>query len=152
MRSTRRHCALGLSALLALGGFTTACVPPDQNPVAALSAVEKVQTAIVAIENGADPFDAIQAVLAQLSASELASAANLLGGLSISLGDAQGVLDLVKLIDPATLAFLEGSNIDVSNRNESPSAVAEAMQDAGHAGVTAHQVQTFFQLLSVFKL
>lgn len=152
MSFQNRRCALGVSALILFGGLTTSCAPPEQNPVAALSAVEKVQTGIAAIDSGADPFDAIQGVLKQLNASELASAANLLGGLNLSLSDAQGVLDLVALIDPMTLDYLENSGLDVLNRGESPEVVASALQDYGDTGVTADQVATFFQLLSVFNI
>lgn len=143
-----RRCAL----LILVAGLTPACLPADRNPVAALSAVEKVQTAIAAIESGADPFEAIQAVLDQLNASELASAANLLGGLNLSIGDAQDVIDLVAVIDPATLASLEASGIDVTDPNESPADVAAALHDAGHTDVTTEQVATYFELLSVFNL
>jgi hypothetical protein len=148
----RRLLALNCAFLVLFAGLTTGCLPADRNPVAALSAVEKVQTAIAAIESGADPFAAIQAVLDQLNAGELASAANLLGGLNLSVGDAQDVLDLVALIDPATLESLEASGIDVTDPNGSPADVAAALHDAGHTEVTPEQVALFFELLAVFKL
>jgi len=150
--TTQRRSTCALVLLLApLSGFFAGCFAPEANPLAALSAVGKIEGAVAAIEQGADPFDAIQAAVKDLTASELASAANLYGGLGLSLAEAQDILDLVGAIDGQVLAELQAAGIDITDPATSVEEIVNALHAAGLADVTAEQVEVFLRLAPLFR-
>lgn len=149
LKTSNKIAAPAMAAVLAVGA--AGCFDATQNPVAALSAVEKITVAISAIDGGADPFSAAKAAVDQLSASELASAANIVGGLDLSLQEAEDIIALVEQVDESTLAQLEAADIDISDPNNAPEDVADALSDAGVENVTADDVALLYELLEIFN-